>query len=691
MTKTSVHQRKARDFIQREDWQNALSELERMLGTDAGNPTLHNQIGDVFLRKDEVQRAVEHFEAAIDLYATVGLHNNAVALCKKIMRLRPGRVEIRYRLAKLRLDQGFRSEAAAFFREYLEHASVSEDAAALEQRCREMFDLLAGEAPIGLLLEKLEGAQRFVAAFEIVRTLAQRAADAGDDAGANRFGEKMRSLRVLVERSGGRDLLADSGAGAGAVNGYGAASARATYEPNVVDLDGEAAAKPAAPAAAAELPVEDVQAPAVLNPGVPPLAGLAAEGAADGVSDATAAVERLAHTAESVASDVFGLAPLPDLDLDLTLGDAPEPAHENAGMPFDFSPGFSLAPPDDGAFEIDLNASLDGFEPAHAFDPAPVDTATPAFEPVDEPAAAFDDGELQLPPGVRLIAPVDDAPPLGQHAFDGAEDVFAAPMNGTAPDAPFDLGLDSESDGAYFGDLAAALDATTAAPVAPAPYAPPAATAPAPVPAPAPAARRDWAMPEMPHWDPASLAPPPEPVAPAAAMPPVNEWVDELRRSPVWIPTGDTLTGPDPTRPDRGLSMELESVIDSFREQMSRALDGDGSARYDLGVAYYDMGLYNEALAEFDAASKSPGLEVQSYEMLAQCLLQTGRHAEVLELLLPVIAADGHAPRGKIGLQFCLGLAYEGLGDPGQARRHYEEVALVDVDFKDVQNRLLRI
>jgi len=107
-------------------------------------------------------------------------------------------------------------------------------------------------------------------------------------------------------------------------------------------------------------------------------------------------------------------------------------------------------------------------------------------------------------------------------------------------------------------------------------------------------------------------------------------------------------------------------------------------------VAYFDMGLYNEALAEFEAAATSPGLEVQSFEMLAQCLLQTGRHAEVVELLVPVVAAEGHAPRGKLGLQYCLGLAYEALEDHGQARRFFEEVALVDVDFKDVQSRLER-
>jgi|CXWL01.1.fsa_nt_gi hypothetical protein len=392
--------------------------------------------------------------------------------------------------------------------------------------------------------------------------------------------------------------------------------------------------------------------------------GLDDAGGEDVARAASVDVERFVSAAESVASGVFAVEALPDLELDVTFGRGPAsvtpdvtvPAAEAAALDFDFSPGFALP-------AADALPDLGGFGVPGAFD---LETG--------DANGALDDDDLQLPPGVRLIAPVEATPvPVARAEFDLTDEVFAAPPASAAaswPDVPsFDLGLDRGAVEPCFGDLAAALESAAGEPAA---------------------RSRDWAIEQSPNWDPASLAPPPEPVLPAPGVPHVTEWVDELRRSSVWIPTGDTHTEPDPMRPDRGLSMELESVIDSFREQMSRALDGDGSARYDLGVAYYDMGLYNEALAEFEAAAQSPGLEVQSFEMLAQCLLQTVRHAEVLDLLLPVVAADGHAPRGKVSLHYCLGLAYEGLGDFAQARRHYEEVALVDVDFKDVQTRLQR-
>ena len=100
------------------------------------------------------------------------------------MRLRPGRFEMRYRLARLRLDQGFRTEAAGSSRlsRHVQPTTVWEK---LEANCARSSSCCRGR-PVGKILEKLEAARRFVAAFEIVRKLAQRAADAGDDAAGRR-------------------------------------------------------------------------------------------------------------------------------------------------------------------------------------------------------------------------------------------------------------------------------------------------------------------------------------------------------------------------------------------------------------------------------------------------------------------------------------------------------------------------
>ncbi|MFQ5601404.1 MAG: tetratricopeptide repeat protein, partial [Candidatus Krumholzibacteriia bacterium] len=245
MSKLSTHHRRARDFIQREDWDNALSELQRVLGADGNNPTLHNQVGDVYLRKDDVVQACEHFEKSIELYATLGLHNNAVALCRKVIRLCPSRLEVRYRLARMRFEQSLRADAAISFGDYLDHVHPDSEHAGevLEERCREITEGFPDDAPVGKILEKLEGQRSFACAFELVQRLAQRAADSGNDAAARRFTEKMRSLRVLVERSGGGDILSADPVPPPIETGDAPAEPGAAAAPQIVEPEPEMAAR----------------------------------------------------------------------------------------------------------------------------------------------------------------------------------------------------------------------------------------------------------------------------------------------------------------------------------------------------------------------------------------------------------------------------------------------------------------
>ncbi|MFQ5601381.1 MAG: hypothetical protein ACE5G2_12625, partial [Candidatus Krumholzibacteriia bacterium] len=195
---------------------------------------------------------------------------------------------------------------------------------------------------------------------------------------------------------------------------------------------------------------------------------------------------------------------------------------------------------------------------------------------------------------------------------------------------------------------------------------------------------------------------PPEPVSPAGEVPPsdpqplapapTGNWREDVQGAPVWIPDAFTpLEAPErPEENENGQVHELEDVIDTFREQMARALGDDAAARYDLGVAYYEMGLYNEALAEFEAAVRCDGFQEQSLEMMAACLAMQGRHAEIVELLSPVLESEPRTSSRRLGLRYSVGVALEVLGHPEEARRHFEEVALVDIGFKDVQARLQR-
>ena len=77
-----------------------------------------NKVGDLYLKTNEVNSAVEMYERAAQRYVESGLPNNAIALCNKILRNAPGRTATYLMLGDLMLQRGFGAEAKQHLLEY---------------------------------------------------------------------------------------------------------------------------------------------------------------------------------------------------------------------------------------------------------------------------------------------------------------------------------------------------------------------------------------------------------------------------------------------------------------------------------------------------------------------------------------------------------------------------------------------
>ncbi|HYK09512.1 MAG TPA: tetratricopeptide repeat protein [Gemmatimonadales bacterium] len=86
------------------------------------NPDLaiYNKVGDLWLKLKDPGQAADYYDRAVDKYAEQGLHNNAIAMCNKVLRNAPGRQNTYLKLAKLYAAKGFTSEAKQNFVEYAE-------------------------------------------------------------------------------------------------------------------------------------------------------------------------------------------------------------------------------------------------------------------------------------------------------------------------------------------------------------------------------------------------------------------------------------------------------------------------------------------------------------------------------------------------------------------------------------------
>src|SRR3989441_1792780 len=102
-----------------EAWQQVLKGQE-----EDGDPNpylaIFNRIGDLYLKVRDPAQAADFYDQAVDKYAELGFHNNAIAMCNKVLRNAPGRQNTYLKLATLYASKGFMAEAKQNFVDYAE-------------------------------------------------------------------------------------------------------------------------------------------------------------------------------------------------------------------------------------------------------------------------------------------------------------------------------------------------------------------------------------------------------------------------------------------------------------------------------------------------------------------------------------------------------------------------------------------
>ena len=94
----------------------------------------------------------------------------------------------------------------------------------------------------------------------------------------------------------------------------------------------------------------------------------------------------------------------------------------------------------------------------------------------------------------------------------------------------------------------------------------------------------------------------------------------------------------------------FEQVFHAFKSGIERELgDGDHEARYDLGIAYKEMGLLEDAIAAFQIAMHAPARQLACLHMLGLCALELKRAADAVAhfeqaLSLPELPTDQRVP-----------------------------------------------
>ena len=153
MSKVNAIRKKALECVRRQDWQNAVKEYNRLADLDQSNPNVFNELGDIHLKTGSKAEAYKSFSRAIDSYTRVSLHNNAVAVCKKVLRLIPSRYEVLTKLGLIRKKQGLMKEAESYYLSYFEKLLIDDQIspADVKKNCDEIVEEMGDSV---IVLEK---------------------------------------------------------------------------------------------------------------------------------------------------------------------------------------------------------------------------------------------------------------------------------------------------------------------------------------------------------------------------------------------------------------------------------------------------------------------------------------------------------------------------------------------------------
>lgn len=708
--------KKAAEFEQKKQFDRALEVYLQIIGASEDQEdrdvTVYNRVGDLYLRLSKADQAVNYYEQAVDLYTDGGYLNNAIALCNKILRHAPARHQIYYKLGKISAKKGFNSDAKKNFLEYADRMHRAGKDTEAFKALEEFADLCPGQDDIRLMLaDQLARAGKKGEAIEQLQILHESLDAEGRTAEAEATVQRIHSLDPRVEpRRSSEPRQRDAG--------------------GLVFLDvGGSPTKPR-PKIGAQPPSRAPE--GTKRPPTPQHIQPSPE------FEQLPDIETTSGAADFL--EPLDFEPIADLELDPDPIDSHVPGLVQTGSTLsDSEPAFDLSLSD---LEV---APLEGLESAadpdsFAIDPA-ADTGEHSVDGLiqDEPGLGEPINDQDPLSGLNVLEDdrffVHDTDPLAGLGAQEDEEVSAPSAYASDEDnepvaedekqrkadeekerkpatprrvarktpprtEPDEIEHEEETRADQERLKQSRLKVvqpvrpTRPKPKTEEPKSAPAQAEKRPVnPFLRPRAKEVASEPSAHKASPRVPTPPEEVPKLAAAKKTGGPGDDKFVDLADWLRED---TGPRSYRmvasDDKRIGEEqadFTDMLEKFKAGVAANVDDeDFDSHYDLGIAYREMGLIDEAVAEFQKALRGSAQRLRAYEALGQCFVDRGEYDVAITTLSRALREPGLEDEDLIGVLYLLGFASEEGKKPRDAAAYYQRVFAVDVDFRDVSKRL---
>jgi tetratricopeptide (TPR) repeat protein len=572
LEKTLEIKRKAQRYVQNGDLDRAVEEYQKLLAADDSDPYTHVTLGDLYFKKGVLDEAGRRYQEAAEAYRKAGLVKNAIAVCKKMLRLNLRAIDTLKALAELHAQDGLATDAGLYYAQFA--------------------DVMIGKEQRGPAAEALEHAVRLIPEDP---KYAEKLGELW-----NLEGEKLKASRALIKAARAYD-------GRGQMDQAQTMRDRAEeMHPGVTTEPLEEEKPVAAPAPPAPMPGSSAN-----RVSAGPASTADPEIARNGtfVPPTTTSREGIEPTRIGAGSAVAQAAPMKPVTV---------PDSSETPVPPDVADHLSFA--------RSLLASGEREQAAEA-----LLRAAQSWESVgglDQAASIFQELSRSPQASERLYRLWLGNCERRQQWIEAA-------------------GVCCE-----LGDLALAAQE--------------------------PAAAHEWFV-QARAYDPNNdMA--------ARRLERLSDWGKRAQMEEIDL-RADRVTVSQ--RMPEDLDVDLSELLSAFQAGVREQVEADdASSHYDLGMTYRQMGLLDEAVAEFRLAARDPEFSIKCTDMLGRCLLERGDFGAAIAEFERGLALPGVSPESALSFRYSLGLVLEASGRSIEALEQFEAVFQAQPNYPDVAAKI---
>jgi pentatricopeptide repeat protein len=136
----------------------------------------------------------------------------------------------------------------------------------------------------------------------------------------------------------------------------------------------------------------------------------------------------------------------------------------------------------------------------------------------------------------------------------------------------------------------------------------------------------------------------------------------------------------------------LEEIVEGFKKGVAESLSPeDYDTHFNLGIAYREMGLIDEAIGEFQLAAKHESYLLDCCSLLGGCFLEKGLPELAIKWYQRGLSTPNLKEEGNLGLLYDLGNLYMAIGDTDRARRTFVELYGINSNYRDAVAKLAEL